>query len=146
MKIAPQQFFNFCATHVPLLRALNEQKGEVAESDIRRLIRSTISTEEQPETTWKRLTELQILVPVEPGGDFYFMADQVSRLISYLFDEANAASPEIIKGYINSIEAVDKQLSQTIDSEDMLRAGLALEELQQTLRRIQCDLDETHRC
>lgn len=146
MKIAPQQFFNFCAGHVPLLRALNEQEGEVSESDVRRLIRSTTSTEELPETTWKRLTELQILVPVEPGGDFYFMAEQVSRLISYLFDEANAASPEIIKGYINSIETVDKQLFQTIDSEDMLRARLALEELQQTLRRIQTDLDETHRC
>lgn len=146
MRIAPQTFFNFCATHVPLLRALMEQEGEVSESDVRRLIRNTVSTEELPETTWKRLTELQILVPVEPGGDFYFMAEQVSRLLSYLFDEANAASPEIIKGYINSIDTLDKQLSRTIDSEDTLGARLALEELQQALRRIQSDLDETHRC
>lgn len=146
MKIAPQTFFNFCAAHVPLLRALKEQEGEVSESDIRRLIRSTISTDELPETTWRRLTELQILVPVEPTGDFYFMAEQVSRLLSYLFDEANAASPEIISGYINSIDTLDKQLSGTIDSEDLLGARLALEELQQTLRRIQSDLDETHRC
>jgi len=146
MRIAPQTFFNFCAIHVPLLRALMEQKGEVSESDVRRLIRSTVSTEELPETTWKRLTELQILVPVEPDGDFYFMAEQVSRLLSYLFDEANAASPEIIKGYINSIDTLDKQLSRTIDSEDTLGARLALEELQQALRRMQSDLDETHRC
>jgi hypothetical protein len=145
MKISPQTFFNFCADHVPLLRVLKEQEAEVSEADVRRLIRSTAS-DELPETTWRRLGELQILVPVEPGSDFYFMAEQVSRLLSYLFDEANAASPEIIGGYINSVDALDKQLSRAIDSEDLLGARLALEELQQTLRRIQSDLDETHRC
>jgi hypothetical protein len=147
VKIPPQTFFNFCAAHVPLLRALMEQEGEASESDVRRLIRGiSTASEELPETTWRRLTELQILLPVEPGGDFYFMAEQVSRLLSYLFDEANAASPEIISGYIKSIDTLDKQLSRAIDSEDLLGARLALEELQQTLRRIQSDLDETHRC
>jgi hypothetical protein len=33
MKIAPQTFFNFCAAHVLLLRALTERAGEVSESD-----------------------------------------------------------------------------------------------------------------
>jgi hypothetical protein len=146
MKISPQTFFNFCATHVPLLHVLKEQEGEISEADVRRLIRSTAASDELPETTWRRLSELQILVPVEPGSDFYFMAEQVSRLLAYLFDEANAASPEIISGYISSIDAVDKQLSRAIDSEDILGARLALEEMQQTLRRIQSDLDETHRC
>jgi hypothetical protein len=146
MKISPQTFFNFCATHVAILRVLKEQEGEISEADVRRLIRSTPAGDELPETTWRRLTELQILVAVEPGSDFYFMAEQVSRLLSYLFDEANAASPEIINGYINSIDSLDKQLSRAIDSEDMFGARLALEELQQTMRRIQSDLDETHRC
>lgn len=146
MKISPQTFFNFCAMHVPLLRVLKEQEGEISEADVRRLIRNTGVSDELPETTWRRLNELQILVPVDPGSDFYFMAEQVSRLLSYLFDEANAASPEIINGYISSIDAVDKQLSRAVDSEDLLGARLALEELQQSLRRIQNDLDETHRC
>jgi len=146
MKISPQTFFNFCATHVPLLRVLKEQEGEMSEADVRRLIRSTAASDELPETTWRRLSELQILVPVEPGSDFYFMAEQVNRLLSYLFDEANAASPEIISGYISSIDALGKQLSRAIDSEDPLGVRLAMEELQQTLRRIQSDLDETHRC
>jgi hypothetical protein len=74
------------------------------------------------------------------------MADQVSRLLSYLFDEANAATPEVISGYIKSMETLDKQLSQATDVEDTTGVRLALEELQQTLRRIQSDLDETHRC
>jgi hypothetical protein len=84
MKISPQTFFNFCADHVPLLRVLKEQEAEVSEADVRRLIRSTAS-DELPETTWRRLGELQILVPVEPGSDFYFMAEQVSRLLSLSF-------------------------------------------------------------
>jgi hypothetical protein len=145
MKIPPQKFFNFCAAQVPLLRALNEQEGEVSESDVRRLIRSTSSSDELPETTWKRLAELQILVPVEPGSDFYVMAEQVRRLLSYLFDEANAATPQIISGYIDSIEALDDQFSRALEVEDLFGARLALEELQQTLRRIQSDLDQTHR-
>ena len=145
MKISPQAFFSFCARHVALLRTLREQDGEISESDVRRLIRVTHSDDaELPETTWRRLLELQILVRVEHGSDFYLIAEQVSRLLAYLFDEANATSPEIISGYIKSIEALDKQLTRTIDLEDFVGARLALEELQQTLRRVQNDLDETH--
>jgi len=31
MKINPQSFFNFCANHVPLLRALAERGVEISE-------------------------------------------------------------------------------------------------------------------
>jgi hypothetical protein len=146
MKIPAATFFNFCAAHVPLLRALMEASGEVSESDVRRLIRATSTSDEPQENTWRRLNELQILVPVEPGRDFYFMADPVQRLLSYLFDEATAATPELIAGYIDSIEELDKQLSRATEEEDTTGIRLALEELHQTLRRVQNDLEETHRC
>lgn len=146
MKVPPQSFFTFCANHVPLLRALAEAGGEISEADARRLIRTTESPgNELPETTWRRLRELQILVPTEAGSDFYFLAEPVNRLLAYLFDEAQAATPEIIRGYIQSLEALGKQLSRAIDGDDMTVVRLALEEIQQTLRRIQSDLDETHR-
>jgi hypothetical protein len=75
MKLNALTFFNFCATHVPLLRQIMLQAGEISEADARRLIRSSsVSNEELPETTWRRLTELQILVPTEPSSDFYFLA------------------------------------------------------------------------
>lgn len=34
MKINPQSFFNFCANHVPLLRALSERGGELSEMEV----------------------------------------------------------------------------------------------------------------
>jgi hypothetical protein len=145
MKVNPLTFFNFCATHVPLLREIMLHAGETSEADARRLIRSSsTSGDELPETTWRRLTELQILVPSEPGSDFYFLADAVARLLAYLFDEAKAATPEIILGYIQSLETLGKQLSRAIDGDDLTVVRLALEELQQTLRRIHADLEETH--
>ena len=76
MKVSLQTFFNFCAVHVPLLRALQERVGELSEADARRLIRdSGKADDELPETTWRRLRELQVLVPTEPGSDFYFLAE-----------------------------------------------------------------------
>ena len=33
MKISPRTFFNFCAEHVPLLRELARQEGEISEAD-----------------------------------------------------------------------------------------------------------------
>jgi hypothetical protein len=145
MKVSPQTFFNFCAMHVPLLRALQERLGELSESDARRLIRdSGKADDELPETTWRRLRELQVLVPIEPRSDFYFLAEPVERLLAYLLDEANAATPEIIRGYIQSLEALGKQLSRAIDTDNLTVVRLALEEIQQTLRRIYADLDETH--
>ena len=145
MKVSPQTFFNFCAVHVPLLRALQERVGELSEADARRLIRdSGRADDELPETTWRRLRELQVIVPTEPGSDFYFLAEPVARLLAYLLDEAKAATPEIIRGYIQSLEALGKQLSRAIDTDDLTVVRLALEEIQHTLRRIHADLDETH--
>jgi hypothetical protein len=146
MKVNALTFFNFCATHVPLLRELTLQPGEISEADTRRLIRSSsVPGDELPETAWRRLNELQILVPAEPGSDFYFLADAVARLLAYLFDEAKAATPEIIRGYIQSLDSLCPQLSRAIDGDDITVVRLALEELQQTLRRIHADLEETHR-
>ena len=146
MKISPPTFFNFCASHVPLLMELARQEGEISEADARRLIRSSGSADQElPETTWKRLRELQILVPTEVDGDFYLLAEPVSRLLAYLFDEAQATTPEIIQGYIQSLDVLNKQLARAIESDDSLSVRLALDELHHVLRRIQSDVDETHR-
>ena len=94
MKVNAQTFFNFCAGHVPLLRRLAERPGELSEAEVVRLIRQHADVQEElPETTWRRLSELQILVPTEPGGSLYLMAEPVGRLLTYLFDEANPDAP-----------------------------------------------------
>lgn len=147
MKINPQSFFNFCSGHVSLLRQLGEAEGEISEADIRRLIRANLTPEDQLlETIWRRLKELQILVPTEPGSDFYFLAEPVGRLLAYLFDEAQAATPEMVRGCIESLAVSGKQLSHAIDADDVAVLRLTMEEIQKTLRRVQADLDETHRC
>jgi hypothetical protein len=147
MRIAPQSFFRFCEAHVPLLRRLASAGGEVSEADVRRLIRDTlVDGAEQPDTTWRRLVELQILVPSEPGSDFHFLAEPVRRLIDYLFDEAQAATPEIVRGYIQSLESSGLQLQRAIENEEMTLLRLSIDEVQRTLLHIQADLNETHRC
>src|ERR1035437_122219 len=101
MKVNPQSFFNFCANHAPLLRALAERGGELSETEVMRLIRANPSAvEELPENARRKLRELQILVPTEPGSELFFMADPVARLLTYLFNEANPSTPEIIRGYV----------------------------------------------
>lgn len=145
MKINPQSFFNFCAAHSALLRALAERDGEISEADSLRMIRANPGAgEELPETAWRRLRELQILVPTEPGGELYFLAEPVARLLAYLFNEANPATPEMIRGYVLSLETTGKRLTRALDEEDIAVVRLAFEEINLTLRRIHADLDETH--
>lgn len=145
MKINPQTFFNFCATHTTLLRAIAERGGEISEIDAIRLVRANPpSSEELPETTWRRLRELQILIPTEPSSELYFLADPISRLLTYLFNEANPATPEMIRGYVMSLETTDKRLARALEEEDVQQVKLSFEEVSQTLRRIHADLDETH--
>jgi len=144
MRINPPSFFTFCANHAPLLRALAEHRGEISEAEAVRLIRANPSAvEELPETAWRRLGELQILVPVEPGSELLFMAEPLSRLLTYLFNEANPATPEMIRGYVMSLETTGNQLARAIDEEDIQRVKLAFDEISQTLRRIHSDLNET---
>ena len=132
---------------MPLLRRLASVGGEVSEADVRRMIRDTQDEgAELPETTWRRLGELQILVPVEPGSDFHFMAEPVRRLLDYLFDAAQAATPEIVRGYIQSLEASGRQLGRAIEQDDLTLLRLAIDDIQRVLIRVQADLDETHRC
>lgn len=146
MKVNPQTFFTFCANHVALLRRLTERTGEFSEADAVRLIREYAAAhEELPDTTWRRLKELQILVPTEPGGSLYLLADPVTRLLTYLFDEANPATPEIVRGYVKSLEALGRKLTRAIESDDVTFVGLAFNEIGMTLRRIHADLEETQR-
>jgi len=143
MKVNPQTFFTFCANHAPLLRALAEPGGEISEAEAMRLIRANPYAEELPETAWKRLCDLQILVLNEAHSDLFFMAEPLSRLLTYLFNEGNPATPEIIGGYVLSLETTGKQLARALDDEDVQKVKLAFDEISQTLRRIYADLNET---
>jgi hypothetical protein len=146
LKVNPQTFFAFCAGHVALLRHLSARPGELAEGEVTRLIRTHAAEhDELPDTTWRRLLELQILVPAEPGSTQLLVAEPVSRLLTYLFDEANPATPEMIRGYISSLEVLTRQLDRAIDQEDLTGVGLAFQEVGSTLRRIHADLEETQR-
>jgi hypothetical protein len=104
LKINPQTFFVFCANHAPLLRALTEHGAEISDAEAMRLIWAHPSlNDELPETALRRLRELQILVPTEPGSELYFLAEPVARLLTYLFNDANPATPEMIRGYVLSL-------------------------------------------
>jgi hypothetical protein len=145
MKINPQSFFNFCASHAPLLRALAEHGGEISEAEAMRLIRAHPGAgEELPQTAWRRLTEdTQILVPTEPGSELFFLAEPVARLLNYLFNEANPATPEMIRGYVFSLETTGRRLARALDEDDLQAVKLAFEEISLTLRRVYADLNET---
>jgi hypothetical protein len=146
MKVNAQTFFNFCSGHVPLLRQLAERTGELSESEVAGLIREhTPSHDELPETTWRRLHELQILVPTEPGSGYYLLAEPVARLLTYLFDEANPATAEIVRGYIASLETLGRQLLRAVEADNVTFVGLAFGEINVTLRKIHADLEETQR-
>lgn len=144
MKVNAQSFFNFCANHATLLRGLAERGGEISEAEAMRLIRSNPSVvEELPETAWRRLRELQILVPTEPGSELLMMAPQVSALLTYLYNEANPATPEMIRGCVLSLETTGKRLARALDEDDVQQVKLAFEDISLPLRRIHADLNET---
>jgi hypothetical protein len=84
-------------------------------------------------------------VPSEPGGSLYLLADPLGRLLTYLFDEANPATPEMVRGYVESLEALCRKLARAIESDDVTFVGLAFNEINATLRRIHADLEETQR-
>jgi hypothetical protein len=145
VKVNPQTFFNFCSRHVSLLRALAEVSGETSETEVVRLIKlHSAEQEELPQTVWRNLRELQILVPAEPGSEAFLTAEPVARLLAYLLNEANPATPEMINGYIRSLESLHSRLSAALVSEDIAVVRLAFEEITVTLRRIYADLQQTH--
>jgi hypothetical protein len=145
VKINPQRFFNFCSAHTALLRAITEREGELSDAEAIRLIRAhPATTEELPETAWRGLRELQILVPTEPGSAMYFLAEPVARLLDYLYNAATPATPEMIRGYVMSLETTGKQLARALEEEDIQAVKLSFEEINQALRRIHAGLDETH--
>ena len=110
MKIPPTSFFNFCAAHSSLLRAIYERGGEFSEAETLHLIHDNLGAiEELPANAWRRLTELQILAPTEPGGQLYLLAGPVAGLLTYLFNDAKPATPEAIEGYVRSLAAAGKK-------------------------------------
>lgn len=146
LRVNLQAFFTFCAGHVLLLRHLSERTGELPESEVLTIIRQHAAAhDELPETTWRRLREYQVLVPSEPGSDNYLLAEPVSSLMDYLLNEANPATPQIVKGFVESLETLNGQLRLALAKEDVVVVGLAFTEITQTLRRIHAVLEETHK-
>ena len=146
MQITPKRFFDFCASHVPLLHAIAIKPGDVSEAQVRQMIRTfSDTTAEQPETTWQRLIELQAIVPVEEGSSHYVMTQPLLQLINFLYNDAVPTSPEIIQGYIAALESARKRIALGVESGDALSVAMASNEVDHTLRRIQDDLDATHR-
>lgn len=146
MPIIPKRYFDFCAAHVSLLHALATRPGDVSEAQVRRLIRTHAGeADELPETTWQRLLELKILIPLEEGSAHYVMAEPILGLIHYLHDEASPTSPEIIAGYSAALDSSCKRLLSGIEALDPLPVAMAVREVERTLRRIKDDLDATHR-
>ncbi len=146
MQITPKRFFDFCATHVPLLHAIAIKPGDVSEAQVRQLIRTfSDAVQEQPETTWQRLLELQIIVPLEEGSSHYVMAQPLLQLIGYLYNDAVPTSPEIIQGYIAALESARKRIAIGVEAADPMSVAMATNEVDHTLRRMQDDLDATHR-
>ena len=146
MQITPKRFFDFCSTHVPLLHAISIKPGDVSEAQVRQMIRTFSDiTAEQPETTWQRLLELQVIVPIEEGSSHYVMAQPLLRLLHFLYNDAVPTSPEIIQGYIAALESARKRIAIGVESGDALSVAMATNEVDHTLRRIQDDLDATHR-
>jgi hypothetical protein len=146
MQITPKRFFDFCAAHVPLLHAIAIKPGDVSEAQVRQMIRTfSDTTSEQPETTWQRLVELQVLVPLEEGSSHYVMAQPLLQLLNFLYNDAVPTSPEIIQGYIAALESARKRIAIGVESGDALSVAMATNEVDHTLRRMQDDLDATHR-
>lgn len=146
MQLTPKRFFDFCATHVPLLHAIAQKPGDISEAQVRQLIRTfNDTTVEQPETTWQRLTELQVIVPLEEGSSHYVMSQPLLQLLNFLYNDALPTSPEIIQGYIAALESARKRISMGVEATDSLSVAMATNEVDHTLRRMQDDLDATHR-
>ncbi len=146
MQITPKRFFDFCATHVPLLHTIAARPGDVSEAQVREIIRShSDAQQEMPETTWQRLIDLQILLPLEEGSAHYVMAQPLLALFNYLYNDALPTSPEIIQGYIAALESARKRMMAGVEALDPLPVSMAANEVDSTLRRIQEDLEATHR-
>ncbi|HEY0975870.1 MAG TPA: hypothetical protein VGE21_00250 [Flavobacteriales bacterium] len=146
MQLTPKRFFDFCASHVPLLHAIATKPGDVSEAQVRQIIRTFSDTaQEQPETTWQRLLELQVIVPLEEGSSHYVMSQPLLHLLNFLYNDALPTSPEIIQGYIAALESARKRIAAGVESGDALSVAMAGNEIDHTLRRMQDDLDATHR-
>ena len=144
MKIPAEEFFRFCARHVPLLRGLSEKAEEISEDAVLTLLRlHAAAPDDQPDHAWRRLKELRILLPVEPGSDIYSLAEPVRQLLSYLFDTATPATSEMIRGYVDALDGSGRKLAHAIEEDDDLVAELARQETVSTLQRLKGAVEET---
>jgi hypothetical protein len=146
VRIAAAEFFKFCSRHTALLRDLAEQSGgELSETQLIEAVRRNADeSEEQQDTVVKKLKELRVVEPLEQEQGFYVVAGPLVQLIRYLLYEATPATPETIRGYVNSLDELCKVLNGAVSIEDVTRVELAVEDINRTLRRIYDDIAATH--
>lgn len=143
MRVPPKPFLDFCARHVPLLRALTDDVEWTEPALLDAASRHREEGDEQPETTVRKIIELRVMVNTEPGADTFELAEPLRRLLDYIFDEAMPTTPEVIQGYVASLSTVSQRMERALKDDDMATTALALQEVNDTLRRIHRDTEET---
>jgi hypothetical protein len=101
-------------------------------------------SEEQPETTLKHLKELRIVVPVDTEPGRFVVAGPLVQLLRYLYHEAKPATPQTVRGFVNSLDEFCNFLRRAIEVDDVTHAELAIGDINQVLRRIYDDVFATH--
>jgi hypothetical protein len=143
VRVPPKPFLDFCSRHVPLLRTLAVEAEWTDSALLDAVNRHREEGDEQPETTVRKIIELRVVVNTEPGADTFELAEPLRRLLDYIFDEAMPTTPEVIQGYVASLSTVSRRLERALADDDAVSAALALQEVNDTLRRIHRDTEET---
>lgn len=146
MRINPSDFFRFCSQHTALLRELvDSSDAELSDSQLFGIIRRCADeSEEQAETVLKRLKALRIVEPTEQQQGFYVVAGPLVQLLRFLLYEAKPATPQTVRGYVNSLDELCKLLARALEAENVTHVELAIGDINQTLRRIFDDVAATH--
>ena len=137
MAIAPQQFFNFTASHFELVISIYHAQNGLSEAELLSMIRRYIPQESMSANhALERLRTFGIIEPLPDATTLYEMSRPLHTLLTHLFSEQRLVSPEVIKAYLVDLESLGSELDNDIQKQNGAHVVHVLNDLGNTTERM----------
>lgn len=137
MAINIRDFFRFGSNYPRLLRALFEESGEIDDIRLLGLIRRYVDDDApSSQTIQAQLLAYGIMGPSPWAETIYEMGVEVRNLLAWLLKRQDLATAEVIRGYLEQLQGLRRELEETLVEEDWAGLEYPLADLERVLEQL----------
>ncbi len=136
----PSAYLRFAADHILLLREIYYRREGLPEAELRQLI-ARLRKPEQPASAFifRQLREMDMVEEMPGQTAFFELTAMWEELLGHLFREQRLTNVAVIQTYLNELQKLDSELSDSVRTNESSQCIILLQEIRTLVDRLRRD-------